>query len=44
MYAIYTESKKLLAYCEAKVKEDKPEWMILAERHGGAPVNKLKRQ
>jgi len=29
--------KKLIQYCEGFIAEKKPEWQVLAERHGWAP-------
>lgn len=31
------EAKNLLAYCNKMIGTKKPEWQILAERHGWAP-------
>jgi len=33
--------QNLIQYCDYMIGEKKPEWQILAERHGWMPPNKL---
>jgi hypothetical protein len=36
-FASGTSTKNILAYCEQAIGSKKPEWQILAERHGWTP-------